>query len=271
MSSLNKYSLRMKTGALLVLVLFILSLLSWLAPASEMDLARSYELPSLEHPFGLDENGRDVFWQILQGSRVSFLVAFSVVLVSLFIGLVIGSLSGYFKMLDPILMRIVDMFYAFPNFLLAMALMAVLGSSVFNLILVMSLSTWASYARLVRGEVLHLKEREFVLSVDSLGAGFVRKMAGHIWPNLIPVLTVQTTLTLAGVILSESGLSFLGIGIPPEVPTWGTLLRAGRLALMEAPHLSFFPGVFLFLLILGFHLLGEGFREFLSPYKRQTE
>jgi len=270
MGSVNKYSLRMKTGTLLVSVLFILSLLSWLAPISEMDLARSYEFPSWEHLFGLDENGRDVFWQILQGSRVSFLVAFSVVLISLFVGLIMGSLSGYFKVLDPVLMRIVDMFYAFPNFLLAMALMAVLGSSVFNLILVMSLSTWASYARMVRGEVLHLKKKEFVLSVDSLGAGFVRKMAGHIWPNLIPVLTVQTTLTLAGVILSESGLSFLGIGIPPEIPTWGTLLRAGRLALMEAPHLSFFPGVFLFLLILGFHLLGEGLGEFLSPYKRQT-
>ena len=269
MSFFNKYSIRMKVGALLVSILFILSLMSWLSPTVEMDLARSYELPSFEHPFGLDENGRDVFWQILKGSRVSFLVAFSVVFISLFIGLLIGSLSGYFKILDPILMRIVDMFYAFPNFLLAMALMAVLGSSVLNLILVMSLSTWASYARLVRGEVLHLKEREFVLSVDSLGAGFIRKMVAHIWPNLIPVLTVQTTLTLAGVILSESGLSFLGIGIPPEVPTWGTLLRAGRLALMEAPHLSFFPGVFLFLLILGFHLLGEGLRELLSPYKRQ--
>ena len=264
----NKYSFRIKIGALLVSSLFILSLLSWLAPSDEMNLARSYESPSWEHPFGLDENGRDVLWQILQGSRISFLVALSVVFISLCTGLVIGSFSGYFKMLDPLLMRIVDMFYAFPNFLLAMALMAVLGSSVFNLILVMSLSTWASYARLVRGEVLHLKEKEFVLSVDSLGAGFVRKMIGHIWPNLIPVLTVQTTLTLAGVILSESGLSFLGIGIPPEVPTWGSLLRAGRLALMEAPHLSFFPGVFLFLLILGFHLLGEGLREFLSPYKR---
>jgi len=159
MGSVNKYSLRMKTGTLLVSVLFILSLLSWLAPISEMDLARSYEFPSWEHLFGLDENGRDVFWQILQGSRVSFLVAFSVVLISLFVGLIMGSLSGYFKVLDPVLMRIVDMFYAFPNFLLAMALMAVLGSSVFNLILVMSLSTWASYARMVRGEVLHLKKK----------------------------------------------------------------------------------------------------------------
>lgn len=266
----KKYSLRIKIGALLVSFLFVLSLLSWLAPVSEMDLTRSYEAPSLEHLFGLDENGRDVLWQILQGSRVSFLVALSVVFISLCVGLAVGSLSGYFRVLDPVLMRIVDMFYAFPNFLLAMALMAVLGSSVFHLILVMSLSTWASYARLVRGEVLHLKEKEFVLSIGSLGAGFIRKMVSHIWPNLIPVLTVQTTLTLAGVILSESGLSFLGIGIPPEVPTWGSLLRAGRMSLIDAPHLSFFPGMFLFLLILGFHLLGEGLREFLSPYKRKV-
>ncbi len=269
MTLLQKYSWRVKAGAVLVFLLFILSLLSWLSPVSEINLSRSYEFPSLEHPFGLDENGRDVFWQILQGSRVSFLVALSVVLIGLAVGLAVGSLSGYFKTLDPVLMRIVDMFYAFPNFLLAMALMAVLGSSVFNLILVMSLSTWAVYARLVRGEVLHLKEKEFVLSAGSLGAGFIRKMTGHIWPNLIPVLTVQTTLTLAGVILSESGLSFLGIGIPPEVPTWGSLMRAGRLALIEAPHLSFFPGLFLFLLILGFHLLGEGLREALSPHERK--
>ena len=246
-----------------------MSIASLFFPAVDtMDLSRSFEFPSWQHPFGLDEYGRDVLRQVFTGSRVSFIVSLSVVFISLIVGLIIGSLSGYFgQTLDMILMRIVDMVYAFPNFLLAMSLMAVLGSSMLSLILVMSLTTWASYARLIRGEVLHLKQREFVLSIHSLGASFLRKMVKHIWPNTFPLLTVQVTLTLAGVILTESGLSFLGVGISPDIPTWGTLLRAGRLSLVEAPHLSFFPGFCLFLLILGFHLLGDGLREILNVQK----
>ena len=232
-----------------------------------MNLEKSYEAPSFNHPFGLDENGQDIFIKTLHGSRFSLTTALSVAFLSLVIGLLLGTLSGYFNSIDPFLMRIVDAVYAFPNFLLAVSLMAFLGASLFNLILVMCLSTWAVYARIVRGEVLHLKQTEFVVSAHSLGAGFFHKTIRHIWPNLIPVLAVQTTLTLAGVILSESGLSFLGIGAPPETPTWGALLRSGRQALIEAPHLSLFPGLCLFLFILGFHLLGEGLRDFFSPHK----
>ncbi len=262
-------SWKLNVGLFLVFMLMSISIASLFFPTVEtMDLSRSFETPSWHHLFGLDEYGRDVFRQVLTGSRVSFVVSLSVVLISLFIGLTVGSLSGYFgNTLDVVLMRIVDMVYAFPNFLLAMSLMAVLGSSIFSLIMVMSLTTWASYARLVRGEVMHLKQKEFVLSVHTLGASFLRKMIKHIWPNIFPILTVQVTLTLAGVILTESGLSFLGIGISPDIPTWGTLLRAGRLSLVEAPHLSFFPGICLFLLILGFHLLGDGLREILNVRK----
>lgn len=259
---------RFKVGISLISFLFCLSFFSFFISYNpdHIRLDRSYEAPSLHHPFGLDENGSDVFLQTIYGSRVSFIVALSVVSISLIFGLIVGTLSGYYtKILDPILMRIVDMIYAFPNFLLAMALMAVLGSSVFNLILVMSISTWASYARLIRGEIIYLKKKEFMLSVESLGISFFRKIVFHLWPNLISVLVVQTTLILAGVILAESGLSFLGIGVPPEMPTWGSLLRSGRFVLIEAPHLSFFPGLCLFLLILGFHLLGEGLRQMFSP------
>ncbi len=265
----KKTNLRLKIGASLVSFLFSLSLFSFFIPKSclQMDLSKSYEPPSLSHLFGLDENGVDVLAQILQGSKVSFLVAFSVVFISLFVGLILGTLSGYFhQKLDPILMRIVDMVYAFPNFLLAMALMAILGASTLNLILVISISAWATYARLIRGEVLYLKKKEFVLSVESLGASFFRKIILHIWPNLIPILTVQITLSLSGVILTESGLSFLGIGIPPETPTWGSLLQAGRHSLIEAPHLSLYPGLCLFMLILGFYLLGEGLKKQFSHY-----
>ena len=264
-----RVSWKLNIGIFLVILLISMSLASLFFPIERtMDLSRSFESPSWSHPFGLDEYGRDVLRQIFTGSRVSFIVSFSVVFISLIIGIIVGSLSGYFgHITDAVLMRIVDMVYAFPNFLLAMSLMAFLGSSIWSLILVMSLTTWASYARLVRGEVLHLKQKEFVLSVHTLGASFLRKMVKHIWPNIFPLLTVQVTLTLAGVILTESGLSFLGVGINPEIPTWGTLLRSGRLALVEAPHLSFFPGFCLFLLILGFHLLGDGLREKLDAQK----
>ena len=265
----NNFPNSFKIGFSLVSFLFVLSLAAFFIPSSyfQVDLSQSYASPSWNHPFGFDENGVDVLVQVLKGSQVSFLVALSVTFISLIIGSLLGTLSGCFhRRLDPILMRIVDMVYAFPNFLIAMALMAVLGASVFNLILVMSVTTWATYARLVRGEVLYLKKKEFVLSVESLGAGFFRKVLLHIWPHLIPILSVQMTLTLSGVILSESGLSFLGIGVPPEIPTWGSLLQSGRQALIEAPHLSLFPGLFLFTLILGFYLLGEGLKQYFSPY-----
>ena len=167
-------SWKFSIGFILILFLISMSLASVFFPMEEtMNLSRSFESPSWTHPFGLDEYGRDVLRQTLTGARVSFLVSLSVVFISLIIGLIVGSISGYFgQTIDLVLMRVVDMVYAFPNFLLAMSLMAVLGSSMFTLILVMSLTTWASYARLVRGEVIHLKQKEFVLSVHSLGASF---------------------------------------------------------------------------------------------------
>jgi len=255
--------LKFKIGISLFSVLFSLSLCSVFIPPSclKMNLSESYLPPQTNHLFGTDENGVDVLAQVLIGSQMSFLVALSVVFLSLLIGLIVGTLSGYFEKLDPFIMRIIDMIYAFPNFLLALALLSMLGSSVFNLILVLSISTWTTYARLVRGEILYLKKREFVIAAHSLGTSLFRKITLHIWPNLIPILSVQTTLTLSGVILAESGLSFLGIGIPPEVPTLGSLLQSGRFFLIEAPHLSVFPGICLFLLILSCYLMGEGLRK----------
>lgn len=266
-------SKKFKVGSVICITLISLSLFSLFIPPSfqKIDLNRSFEKPSLSHPLGLDENGSDLFLQIIEGSKVSLTVALSVVLISLIIGIFVGTLSGISSSwLDSILMRIVDMIYAFPHFLLALALMSVLGSSVGNLILVMCLSTWASYARLIRGEILYLKQKEFVVSAESLGASIWRKIYLHIWPNLIPVLSVQTLLTLVGVILAESGLSFLGVGVPSEIPTWGSLLQSGRQVLIEAPHISIFSGLFLFLLILSLHLMSEGLRNTLSPYNKQA-
>ena len=232
----------------------------------EMDLVYLLESPSFSHPFGRDENGVDLLSQVLYGARVSLLVSFTVVFISLFTGLILGSISAWQGgFVDQVLMRLVDLVSAFPRFLLALAILAMLGSSVFNLILAMCLSGWAGFARLVRAEVLHLKEEEYVLSTKASGAGAIRVLTRHIWPNLVGLLLVQVAFSLVAVVVAEAGLSFLGLGIPPEVPSWGRLLNSGRQVLVEAPHLSIFPGLALFFLVLNFQLAGDGLRDFFDP------
>lgn len=234
----------------------------------EMSLPDRYQTPSTAHLFGTDQNGSDMFSRTLYGARISLFVAISVVTISLLIGLIIGSLAGFWGgWIDLFLMRVVDMIYAFPGFLLALALVAVMGPSLRNLILAMCLTGWAGYARLVRGEILHLKTREHVEAAKALGANKIRLLILHIWPNLVAPLSVQATFGLAGTIITESGLSFLGLGAPPTEPTWGALLNAGRKALIEAPHMSIFPGIAIILLVVGFNLIGEGLRVHLDPRK----
>jgi peptide/nickel transport system permease protein len=231
-----------------------------------MNLADRFLPPSALHPFGLDQNGSDVLSKVVYGARISLLVSFSVVGLSVFVGLLVGSWAGLKGgWFDLVLMRLVDMIYSFPGFLLALSLVAVLGPSVSNLILAMCLTGWTGYARLVRAEVLHLKEREYVQSARALGAHPVRQLVFHIWPNLASVLIVNATFGMAGAILTESGLSFLGLGAPLSTPTWGQLLDSGRKYLLEAPHISIFPGLALMCLVLGFNLLGDGLRDWLDP------
>ncbi len=231
-----------------------------------MKLENSFQGPSLQHPFGLDENGSDVFSMMLYGARISLLVALSVVGISALLGTFLGAIAGYYgKWVDQVMMRIIDMLYAFPGFLLAIALVAVLGPSIQNLIFALCITGWTSYARLVRGEVLHLKEREYVQSAKAVGASSLRQILHHILPNLTGPLVVQASFGMAGTIISESGLSFLGLGAPPTEPSWGGLLNAGRQALIDAPHLSIFPGIAILLLVLSFNLLGDGLRDYLDP------
>ena len=233
----------------------------------DMDLSRLLEAPSWEYPFGLDENGADLFSQVLYGARVSLLVAVVVVFVSCLTGLIIGSVSAWCgSFVDQIFMRLVDMVSAFPRFLLALAILAMLGSSVFNLILAMCLSGWAGFARLVRAEILHLKKEEYVLNACAFGAGPLRVLICHIWPNLLGLLLVQAAFSLVAVVIAEAGLGFLGLGVPPETPSWGRLLSSGRQVLGEAPHLSLFPGLALFSLVLSFQLCGDGLRDFFDPH-----
>lgn len=234
---------------------------------TKMVLRERFLLPSFVHLMGTDQNGIDIFAQILYGARVSMIIALSVVLISLVIGLLIGSAAGYCGgWVDMIIMRIIDMIYAFPGFLLILTIAAVMqSSSVGHLVFILCLTGWASYARLIRGEILHLKKKDYVLSADALGAGPLRKLVLYIWPNLVGPVMIQASFGMAVTIITESSLSFLGLGVPPSTPTWGSLLSSGRNFLLEAPHISLFPGIALLIIVLGFNLLGDGLRDLLDP------
>ncbi len=262
---------RLYFGAALVAMMLVAALLApWLTgyDPEAMSLPERFGAPSSSHPFGLDQNGGDVFSQVVYGARVSLYVAIAVVGTSALLGLIIGSISGTLGGgLDQVLMRFIDMLHAFPGFLLALSLVAVLGPSLHNLVIAMCMTSWTAYARLVRGEVLHLKNREYVVGARALGAGRIRLLVFHIWPNLVGILVVQCTFGMAGTIVTESSLSFLGLGAPPNVATWGSLINSGRRFLLEAPHLSLFPGLAILILVMGFNLLGDGIRDLVSPRK----
>ena len=257
--------------SIIVLMSLMAILAPWISSHSpyDMNLQNRYLSPSLDYLFGTDENGSDIFSKVLYGARISLYVALSVVSISSIVGLIIGSIAGYFgKWFDVIIMRFIDMLQAFPGFLLALSLVAVLGPSINNLIFAMCISGWTGFARLVRGEVLYLKHREYVQAARALGAGNFRILSLHIWPNLVGPLVVQASFAMAGTIIAESGLSFLGLGAPPTEPTWGSLLNMGRKVLVDAPHISIFPGICIVLLVLGFNFLGDGIRDILDPKKR---
>src|SRR5688572_15690684 len=233
---------------------------------STQELARRLESPSLEHPFGLDELGRDILARILAGARISLLVGVAVVGVSSVAGMTLGSIAGYFGgRVDDVISRVIDVLMAFPGILLAIALVAVLGPGLTNVVLALSVIGWVGYARLVRGQALRARELEFVQAARALGAGASRIVLRHILPTAIPAVVVQATLGMAGAIIAEAALSFLGLGVQPPTPSWGTMLDAGRSHLFDAPHLTIFPGLAIALLVLGFNFLGDGLRDRIDP------
>lgn len=257
-------------GLFIVLFLILFALASNLIFTSEstdMNLSQRLHPPSSTHWMGTDQKGADVLALLGSGARTSLVISFSVVLISLFIGLLFGSIAGWRGgRSDLWTMALVDFIFAFPGFLLILAIAAFFqASSIYALIFILSITTWASFARLVRGEVLHLKEKEFILNSKATGAGSLRILIFYVWPNLLGPLLVQATFTLASVVLVESSLSFLGVGVPPSTPSWGAMLNSGRNYLLEAPYLSLFPGLALFLLILGINLTGEGLRILFQP------
>lgn len=234
-------------------------------PASQ-ELALRLAAPSLAHPFGLDELGRDILARVLAGARISFLVGFTVVIVSSVVGTLLGAVAGYFGgRVDDLISRVVDTLLAFPGLLLAIALVAVLGPSLANVLFALTIIGWVGYARLVRGQVLRAREFEYVQAAKALGAGTIRVLWTHIIPTAIPAVVVQATLGMAGAIIGEASLSFLGLGVQPPTPSWGTMLNGGRAHILDAPHLTLFPGLAIALLVLGLNFLGDGLRDRIDP------
>ena len=264
-----------RVGAVIVLVAVLAALIGPVVvpfDAADQELSLRLEGPTGLHWFGLDELGRDIFARILSGARISLLVGLVVVGVSSTLGTLLGSIAGYFGgRIDDLISRIMDILLAFPGLLLAIAMVAVLGPSLTNVILALSLIGWVGYARLVRGQVLRARELEFVQAARALGATAPRILARHIIPTALPAVTVQATLGMGGAILAEAALSFLGLGVQPPTPSWGTMLSYGKAHLLEAPHLTIFPGLAIAVLVLGFNFLGDGLRDALDPTSQRHE
>ena len=258
-----------KLGAAIVLLAVLAAvfgpLLAPFDPAAQ-ELALRLAGPTGAHWFGLDELGRDIFARVLSGARISLMVGLVVVGVSASIGVLLGAIAGYFGgRIDEAISRVIDILLAFPGLLLAIALVAVLGPSLVNVVLALSLIGWVGYARLVRGQVLRAREFEFVQAARALGATTPRILARHVIPTTLPAVTVQATLGMGGAILAEAALSFLGLGVQPPTPSWGTMLNYGRAHLLDAPHLTIFPGLSIALLVLGFNFVGDGLRDLADP------
>jgi peptide/nickel transport system permease protein len=237
------------------------------------NLAMRYAAPSGEHWFGTDALGRDVFSRVVYGARISLEVGITVVFVSSIIGTIIGSIAGFYGgWVDKVLSGYVfNVFLAFPGLLLAIALVAFLGAGLGKLILALCVIGWVGYARVMRGQVLKVREYDFVTAARALGASNMRILFTHILPNAVQPLIVQASLGMAGAVMSEASLSFLGLGIPPPAPSWGTMIEEGRGfdIMINAPHVLFFPGIAIALIVLAFNFIGDGLREYLDPKQRR--
>lgn len=258
-----------KVGAFIVIAAVVAAVIGPVVmpfDPAEQQLPLRLEGPTGLHWMGLDELGRDIFARVLAGARISLLVGLVVVGVSATTGIALGSIAGYFGgRIDEAISRIMDILLAFPGLLLAIAMVAVLGPSLTNVILALTLIGWVGYARLVRGQVLRAREFEYVQAARALGASTPRILIRHIVPTALPAVTVQATLGMGGAILAEASLSFLGLGVQPPTPSWGTMLSYGRAHMLEAPHLTIFPGLAIAVLVLGFNFLGDGLRDRLDP------
>ena len=258
-------SLRMVAGGLLVVALVVVAAgARWIAPCdpSAQQLAENLAPPSAAHWLGQDKLGRDILARVVYGTRVSLAVGIVTVIVSLAIGTTIGSVAGFAGgWIDETIMRVVDVLLAFPGLLLAIALTGVLGPSLRNVVIALCLIGWTGYARLARGEVARLREREFVEAARALGVPERRILVRHVVPLLATPLLVQATFGMAAAIVAEASLSFLGLGAQPPTASWGAMLNDGRAFVLVAPHLTIFPGLAILVTVLGLNFLGDGLRD----------
>ncbi len=260
-------------GAVLIVMFVSCALFApQLAPQnpSQIDLPNRLMSPSATHWFGTDELGRDILSRIIFGARISMLVGGSVVSLSLLLGLLVGALSGYYGGRFDRFINIIVMnaFLSFPGILLAIAFVAFRGPGLFNLILALSLGGWIGYARLVRAQVLTVREREFVEAARALGASDARILLRHILPNIIQPIIVQSAIGIAGAILAEGTMSFLGLGVAPPTASWGSMLNDSRAHLFDAPHLVLFPAATVMFAVLSFNFIGDALRDLLDPRSR---
>ncbi len=257
-------------GLGITLALVLMSLFApWLAPHDPIAQALSDRLqPPLTagHWLGTDDFGRDVWSRILYGSRITLYIVLLVILTAPVAGLVIGTVAGYFGgLVDSILMRITDIFLAFPKLILALALVAVLGPGMVNAVLAIALTSWPPYARVARAETLTVRNSDYIAATRLLGASSARIIWGHVMPMCLPSVIIRVTLDMAGVILTAAGLGFLGLGVQPPLPEWGLMVSAGRKFLFEQWWVATMPGLAIFIVSLGFNLLGDGLRDVLDP------
>ncbi len=260
-------------GLIVVAILFAVALLApFLAPypPDDIDTANILIPPSRAHLFGTDILGRDVLSRMIYGARVSLSVGFVAVGISTLIGTILGALAGYYRgIADRIIMRFVDVMLCFPTFFLILAVIAFIGPSIWNIMVVIGVTSWMGVTRLVRAEFLSIRERDFVQASISQGAGDMRIIFLHILPNAMAPVLVAATLGVAAAVLVESALSFLGIGVQPPDPSWGNILTEGKDNIERAWWLSFYPGLAIFITVLGYNLLGEGIRDSLDPRLKQ--
>ncbi|MDR3745707.1 MAG: ABC transporter permease [Acidobacteriaceae bacterium] len=258
--------------ALLTIFIVCAIFAPWLAQQdpSQLDLAGRLLSPNHAHWFGTDELGRDIFSRTLYGARISLLVAVSVVSLSLSVGLIAGSLAGFYGgWIDTLLnVYVTNAFLALPGILLAIAFVAFLGPGLFNLILALSISGWVGYARLVRAQVMAVKDREFVEAARALGASDLRVLCRHILPNIVQPVIVQAAIGMASAVLAEATLSFLGLGVPPPTASWGAMLNDARSHLFDSPHLVVFPALAVMLAVLSFNFIGDALGDLLDPRVR---
>ncbi|HLR36227.1 MAG TPA: ABC transporter permease [Tissierellales bacterium] len=260
-----------KLGVISILVIIILSIASILAFLSpydpnKIDVMNRLAAPSKSHLFGTDDMGRDYFARALYGGRVSLTVGFLSMIISTIIGTIVGTISGYFGgKVDSIIMRIIDILMSIPTFFLILILNAYLKPGIQNIIIIIGLFSWMGTARIVRGETISIKEREYVLYSQVIGekpSGIIKK---HIIPNIFPTVIVASTLNIANAILMESSLSFLGLGVRQPNSSWGSMLKYAQGYMEEAPHLALFPGVLILITVLSFNVLGDIFRVAFEP------